>query len=60
MNFYLYQEQEPIYIMKKLLSQCANIEAQTSDEIQPIKSYWKKSVVFDNMLRSKQASNFYL
>ena len=49
MNHILHQRQ-PISIITKPLYQYPNIEAQTSDEIQPIKNYENSIVVFDDML----------
>ena len=44
-------------IIKKSLNQYPNIEARTSDEIQPLENYENSTVVFDDMLLSKQESN---
>ena len=52
-----FPKQGPIYIKTKSLNQYPNIEAQPSDEIQPLESYENSTVVFDNMLLSKQAIN---
>ena len=57
MNHILHQKQEPIFIITKSLNQYPNIEAQTSDEIQPLEYYENSTVVFDDMLLSKQESN---
>ena len=56
MNHILHQKQEPIFVITKSLNQYPNIKAQTSDEIQLLNEY-EKSVVFDDMLLSKQESN---
>ena len=57
MNHFLFQKQEPIFIITKSLNQKPNIRAQTSDEIQPLENYESSTVVFDDMLLSKQESN---
>ena len=57
MNYILLQKQEPIFIITKSLYQYPNIKAQTSDEIQPLENYENSTVVFDDMLLSKQQSN---
>ena len=56
MNLILHQKQEPIFIITKSLNQYPNIKAQTSDEIQPLEHYENSTVVFDDMLLSKQES----
>ena len=57
MNHILQQKQEPIFIITKSLNQYPKIKAQTSDEIQPLENYENSTVVFDDMLLSKQESN---
>ena len=57
MNHILHRKQEPIFITKKSLNQYPNIKAQTSDEIQPLNEHENSTVVFDDMLLSKQESN---
>ena len=57
MNYFLHQKQEPIFIITKSLNQYRSIKAQTSDEIQPLIEYENSTVVFDDMLLSKQESN---
>ena len=57
MNFILHQKQEPIFIITKSLNQYPKVEAQTSDEIHPLEHYENSTVVFDDMLLSKQESN---
>ena len=57
MNHILFQKQEPIFIITKSLSQYPKIKAQTSDEIQPLEYYENSTVVFDDMLLSKQENN---
>ena len=57
MNYILLQKQEPIFTITKSLYQYPNIKAQTSDEIQPLENYENSTVVFDDMLLSKQQSN---
>ena len=56
MNHILYQKQEPIFIITKSLNQYPKIKAQTSDEFQPLEHYENSTVVFDDMLLSKQES----
>ena len=58
MNHILHQKQEPILIITKSLNQYPNIKVQTSEEIQPIENYGNSTVVFDDMLLSKQESIF--
>ena len=50
------QKQERISMITKSLNQYPNIKTQTSDEIQPWENYENSTVVFDDMLLSKQAS----
>ena len=57
MNHILFQKQEPFFIITKSLNQYPKIKAQTSDEIQPLEHYENSTVVFDDMLLSKQESN---
>ena len=57
MNHILQQKQEPIFIITKSLNQYPNIKAQTSDEIESLENYENSTVVFDDMLLSKQESN---
>ena len=57
MNHILFQKQEPILIITKSSNQYPNIKAQTSDEIEPLEHYENSTVVFDDMLLSKQESN---
>ena len=57
MNYILFQKQKPICETTEPLNQYPNIEAQTSDEIQPLENYENSTVVFDNILLSKQVSN---
>ena len=57
MNHFLYQKQEPNFIITKSLNQYPNIKAQTSDEIQPLEHYENSIAVFDDMLVLKQESN---
>ena len=56
-NHIVHQKQEPIFIITKSLNQYPNIKAQTSDEIQHLETYQNSTVVFDDMLLSKQESN---
>ena len=57
MNRILFQKLEQIFIITKSLNQYPDIKAQTSDEIQPLENYENSTVVFDDMLLSKQESN---
>ena len=57
MNHILHQKQEPNIIITKSLNQSLNINAQTSDEIQPLENYENSTVVFDDKLLTKQESN---
>ena len=57
MDYILLQKREPIFIVTKSLTQYPNIKPQTSDEIQPIENYDNSTVIFDDMLLSKEASN---
>ena len=57
MNKFLLQKQEPIFINTQSLNQYPNIKIQTPDEIQPLANYENSTVVFDDMLLSKQESN---
>ena len=56
MNYILLQKQEPFFIITKSLNQYPTIKGQTSDEIQPFSNYENCTVVFDDMLLSKQAN----
>ena len=44
-------------LITKSLNQYPNIKAQTSDEIQPLENFENSTVIFDDMLLSKQESN---
>ena len=57
MNHILFHKQEPILIITKSLNQYPKIKAQVSDEIQALEHYETITVVFDDMLLSKQESN---
>ena len=57
MNHFLFQKQEPFTIFSQSLNQYPNINAQTSDEIQPSEKCGNSTVSFDDMLQSKQKSN---
>ena len=59
-NHILQQKHEPIFIITKPLNQYSNIKAQTPDEIEQLENYEDSTVVFDDMLLSKQESNFNL
>ena len=56
MKYIFLQKQKSIFIFKKSPNQFPNIKAQTSDEIQPFVNYENSTVVFDDMLLSKQDS----
>ena len=56
MNHILHQKQKPIFIKTKSVNQYPNINAQTSEEIQPLENYANSTVVFDDKLLSKQES----
>ena len=56
-NYIVLPEPEPNFIITKSLNQYPNIKAQTSDKTQQLESYGNCSVVFDDMLLSKQESN---
>ena len=56
MNYILLQKQYPVYEITKSLNQYPNIKAQTSVEIQPLEKYENSTVVFNDMLLSKQES----
>ena len=58
MNYILFHLREPIFMITKSLSQYPNIKAQTSDENQTIEIYGNNTVVFDDMLLTKQKSSF--
>ena len=56
-EYIVHQKQEPIFIYIKSLNLYPYIKTQTTDEIQPLEKYENSSVVFDDMLLSKQESN---
>ena len=56
MNHILQQKREPFFMFTKSLNQNPNIKAQTSDEIESLEYYENNTVVFDEMLLSKQES----
>ena len=57
MNHILHQKHEPIFIITKSLNQHPKIKVKTSDEIESLEHYENSTVVFDDMLLSKQESN---
>ena len=57
MKYILLRKQEPNFMIIKSLNHYANIKAQTSDESQPLNENENTTVVFDDMLLSKQGSN---
>ena len=54
MKYILLQKQESCFEITKSLMQYPNIKAQTAHEIQPLENYENTTVVFDDMLLSKQ------
>ena len=60
MNHFLHRKKGPILKITKSLNQYPNIKAQTSEEIQSLNEYENRTVVFDDMLLSKQESNIEL
>ena len=57
MNYILLKKQGPIFIITKSPNHNPNIKAPITDEIQPLENYENNTVVFDEMLLSKQESN---
>ena len=57
MNHILLKKQESIFIITKLSNQYPNNKAQTSDENETIENFENSTVVFDDMLPSKQENN---
>ena len=57
MIYILLQKQEPVLRITKSLNQYPKSKAQTSDGIQPLENYENSTVVFDDLLLSKQESN---
>ena len=57
LNHMLFQKQEPIFIITNSLIQYPKIKAQTSNESQPLQHYENSTLVFDDILLSKQESN---
>ena len=57
MKFILFHKKGKIFIITKSLNQYPNVNAQTSDEIQPLENNENSIVVFDDELLSKQESN---
>ena len=56
MNHFLFQKQEPFFIITKSLNQYPNKKAQASEEIEPLENYENSTVVLDDMLLSTQES----
>ena len=52
----LHQKQEPVFIITKSLNQYPNTKAQTSKAFQQLEHYENSTIVFDDMLLSKQES----
>ena len=59
-NQLLHQKQDSVFIFTKTLNQYPKIKAQSSDEIEPLENDENSTVVFDDMLLSKQESNIVL
>ena len=57
MNYILLQKQKPIFVITKSLNQYPKIKAQTSDETQLFEKSENSTVVFVDMLLSRQESN---
>ena len=57
MNQILHRKQEPIFKITKSSNHYPNIEAQISNEIEPLENYEKSTVALDDMLLIKQESN---
>ena len=57
MNYLLFQKQDPSFKITKSPNQYPNIKAQTSPEFQPLENYENSTVVFDDIMLSKQKSN---
>ena len=57
MKYILFRKQEPGFIITKSLNHYPKIKAQTSDKIEPLENYENSTVVFNNMLPSKQGGN---
>ena len=57
-NYILLQKQEPIVIITKSVNKYPNVKAQTSEEIQPLEKFENSTVVFDDLLLSKQKAIF--
>ena len=58
MNYAILQKQENIFISTKSINQYPIMKTQTSVEIQPMENFENNTVVFDDVLLRKQASNF--
>ena len=56
--YFLLQKQELFNLITKSIKKYPNIEAQISDEIQPLDRYENNTVYFDGVLLPIQASNF--
>ena len=57
MNHLLLRKQEPLFMFTKSISRYLKNKAQISDELQPLNEHENSTVVFDDMLLSKQESN---
>ena len=57
MIFFLIGKQGPVFIITNSINQYPNMKARISDEIEPLEKYENSTVVFDDMLLSKQNSN---
>ena len=57
MNHILHQKHEPTFKFTKSINRNPKIQARTLDEILPLEVYENSTLVFDDMLLSKQESN---
>ena len=57
MNHILLRKQDSGFLITKSLNHYPNIKTQTSDEVQTLSKYENSTVVFDDVLLSKQESN---
>ena len=60
MNYFLLQIQEPFFPITKSVNHYPKIKTQISDEVLPLENYKNSTIVFDDMLLSKQKGNNYL
>ena len=57
MIFILLRKKETDFKIIKSLNKYPNFKAQTRDEYQQVETYENSTILFDDMLLSKQASN---